>query len=129
MKKYKDIPEFLADLDADKREQVQLLRAIINDAHPGLSEHIRWNAPSYVLDGKDRVTFNLLNKENDVKLVLHLGATRKEDKKGTPILSDDTGLITWQSDIRGVVSFTSAADIAAKRADIMTLVSRWLALS
>src|SRR5687768_5420704 len=115
MQKYTDIPEFLADLDPAKKEQVELLRSTIIKAHPGLTEHIKWNAPSYVLDGEDRITFNLVNKENVVNLVLHMGATRKEDKKGTPVMPDDKGLVAWQSDIRGILTFTDLDDIKAKQ--------------
>jgi hypothetical protein len=129
MKQYKDVTEFLADLDPAKKEQVELLRAIIKDAHPGLTEHIKWNAPSYVLDGVDRITFNLLNKQNVVNLILHMGATRPEDKKGAPILPDNKGLVTWMSDVRGLMHFADTADIKAKRADIADVISRWLAIS
>lgn len=128
MNKYTAIEEFLADQDADKLEQIELLRSIITEARPDLTEHIKWNASSYVLDGEDRITFNLMNKEGTVKLILHMGATRKEDKKGTPVLSDDKGLVAWQSDIRGIVSFTDAADIRTKQADVADVVKRWLAI-
>lgn len=63
MQKYKTIDEFLSDLDAAKRQQVDILRELILKAEPKLEEHIKWNAPSYVLDGEDRITFNLMNKQ------------------------------------------------------------------
>lgn len=129
MQKYTTVPEFLADLDAAKLAQVELLRTIIMAAHPGLTEHIKWNAPSYVLDGEDRVTFNLRNKEDAVTLVLHMGATRPEDKKAAPIMPDDEGLITWQSDIRGVVACADLADIQHKQAALHRILVRWLAIA
>lgn len=129
MKQYADIPDFLNDLPPDKKAQVELLRTIIKAAEPSLTEHIKWNAPSYVFDGMDRVTFNLLNKEGLVKLVLHVGGTRPENKKGTPVMSDDSGLIAWQSDIRGILTFTDLADIKAKQKTITDILSRWLAIS
>jgi hypothetical protein len=126
--KYSTVAEFLNDLDPIKREQVELLRSIINEAHPGLKEHVKWNSPSYVLGGEDRITFNLQNKEGVVKLVLHMGATREENKKGSPVMPSDHGLIAWQSDIRGVMSFNDLNDISAKRGDIADIINRWLAL-
>jgi len=128
VKQYKDVPEFLANLEPAKKEQVEQLRSIIKQAHPGLSEHIKWNAPSYVLDDKDRITFNLLNKDNLVKLVLHLGATRPENKKGAPVMADESGLISWQSDIRGVLTFTDIADINTKHKQLGDIITRWLAI-
>ncbi len=128
MNKYTTVDEFLSDQDANKLEQIELLRSIIKKVHPGLTERIKWNAPSYVLDGEDRITFNLMNKEGVVKLILHMGAIRKENKKGAPVLADDTGLVAWQSDIRGIVSFTGVADIQAKQADVADIIKRWLAI-
>ena len=129
MKKYADIPDFLNDLTPDKKAQVELLRTIIKTAEPSLTEHIKWNAPSYTFDDVDRITFNLLNKEGLVKLVLHVGGTRPENKKGAPALADDSGLISWQSDIRGVLTFTDLADIKAKQKVVTDILSHWLAIS
>lgn len=126
MQKFKTVEEFLTSLDADKKAQVLALRDIILQAHAGLDEHIKWNAPSYSLDGVDRVTFNLLNKEGVVKLVLHMDTARKEDKKGVPIMTNDDGLITWVSDIRGTMQFQSVADIQSRAETTTTLFARWL---
>jgi uncharacterized protein YdhG (YjbR/CyaY superfamily) len=60
----------------NKQHQIDMLRSIILSVEPKLQEHIKWNAPSYVLNGEDRITFNLMNKESLVKLILHMGATR-----------------------------------------------------
>ena len=40
-----------------------------------------------------------------------MGAKRKEDKGGKPVIEDMTGLILWNSDIRGMISFDSTEDI------------------
>ena len=61
--------------------QVEVLRQLIIKTEPRLKEHIKWNAPSYVLDGDGRITSNLMNRQGVVKLVLHMGATRNENKK------------------------------------------------
>ena len=61
--------------------QVEVLRQLIIKTEPRLKKHIKWNAPSYVLDGDDRITSNLMNRQGVVKLVLHMGATRNENKK------------------------------------------------
>jgi hypothetical protein len=125
----KDVEAFLATLDPDRLAQVSLLRALILGVQPGLTEHIKWNAPSYQWDGEDRITFNLQNKERQVRLVLHMGATTPENKKGKPVLDDETGLLVWQSDIRALLSFTGVEDITAKQEPVKTLLTRWLALA
>lgn len=94
---------------------------------PTLQEHIKWNAPSYVINGEDRITFNLMNKEGLVKLVFHMGATRKEDKKAEPVMNDKSGLIEGNSNIRGMLIFQDLQDIQAKREEISKIVKQWLA--
>ena len=129
MHKYKTIEEFMGALDDDKRSQVEALRKLVISSDPNLEEHIKWNAPSYVLNGEDRITFNLLNKENIVKLVFHMGALRKEDKKAEPVIADLSGLIEWSSDIRGVMSFTTLEDIQDKSDEVSKFVVKWLSIS
>ena len=126
MQKYKTVEEFIADLKDDKLSQVEALRGIILETKPQLKEHIKWNAPSYVLEGEDRITFNLMNKQGVVKLIFHMGATRKEDKKGTPVMHDESGLIEWSSDIRGMITFTTLEDITSNLISLRKIIDDWL---
>ena len=128
MQKYNTVEEFLADLSEEKMAQVNLLRTLILEAKPTLDEHIKWNAPSYVLDGEDRITFNLINKQGVVNLVIHMGATRKENKKGAPILKDESGLIAWSSDIRGMLTFTKIEDITSNETALKKIIQDWLSI-
>lgn len=128
MQQFKSVTEFLDSLDPDKRLQVDRLRSLILAASPQIQEHIKWNAPSYVLDGEDRITFNVMNKQGVVKLVLHMGATRKENKKAPPIMPDNSGLILWSSDIRGMLTFASLEDITANLPALQTIIEDWLAV-
>ncbi len=106
--------------------QVEVLRQLIIKTEPRLKEHIKWNAPSYVLDGDGRITSNLMNRQGVVKLVLHMGATRKENKKGIPIMRDDSGLVEWSSDIRGMIMFTSIEDINSHFTELKKIIKNWL---
>lgn len=112
-------------MNAEQKEQVMLLRTIITDRHPELSEHIKWNSPSYVLNGIDRITFSV-RPNYPVTIVLHMGASRPEDKNGAPIINDSSGLINWKSDTRGVVSFTDNNDIKTKRLQFTSIIDQWL---
>ena len=124
---YTSVDEFLSELSDDRRQQVEALRTIIKNINPNLTEHIKWNSPSYVLDGKDRITFNM-HYSDQTMILIHMGATRKEDKKGTPILSDDFGLVRWNSDIRGTLSFRTLDEIAASKDKIIILLKNWLSI-
>lgn len=126
MEKYKTIDDFLDKLDKDKRQQVDILRNFISKTEPRLEEHIKWNAPSYVLDGEDRITFNLMNKQGVVKLIFHMGATRQEDKKETPVMQDNSGLIEWSSNIRGMITFNTTDDITASLTALKAIIQNWL---
>lgn len=59
----------MAALDHPLKAEVELLREIIRSAHPGLSERIKWNAPSYFIQA-DLLTFNLHDKKV-IRLVFH----------------------------------------------------------
>ncbi len=128
MKKYKTLEEFFADQDPNKLEQVMLVREIILTAEPNLHENLKWNAPNYVYNGEDRITLNLLNKDKKVKLLVHMGAKIKEDKAASPLLQQDSGIVEWQSDIRGVVNFKDMNDIESKREALTNLIRAWLLL-
>ena len=122
------VADLVSALDEVTREQVQLLRDIIGSLDADLTEHVKWNAPSYVFDGEDRITMNLRTKQGLVKLVLHMGATRPEDRKGAPVLLADEGIVEWASDIRGFVTFTDLADIRAKEPAVRRVLAGWLAI-
>lgn len=128
MKRYKNVEEFLSDLDDSKRSQVEALRELIHMTEPPLEEHIKWNAPSYTLGGEDRITFNLMNKQEVVKLILHMDTTRKEDKNGTPIMPDNSGLIEWSSDIRGMITFISLEDVTSNTPALKKIIKDWLSI-
>lgn len=128
MAKYRTLDEFFADQEPGTLEQVMLVREAIFEAEPSLHENLKWNSPNYVHDGEDRITFNLMNKERKVKLLIHMGAKRKEDRTDKPVLEQDEGIVSWQSNIRGIVSFDDMSDIQSKRAALVKLLRRWLAI-
>ena len=128
MDKYKTVDQFLKGLDGERLLQVKQLRKYILDESPSLIEHIKWNAPSYVKDDEDRITFNTMNKSCAVRLVFHMGATRKEDKKALPILKS-ADLVEGVSDIRGYMTFNGIEEITSNEKDIKRIIREWLALS
>ena len=128
MKKYKSVSEFLESQEKDKLEEINRLREIILSTEPTLIETLKWNAPSYVYKGEDRITFNVMNKQNKVQIIIHMGALKKEDKKGPCILQDDKGIVNWSSDIRGIIKFDGISEINSKERLIRDVISTWLNL-
>lgn len=128
MKKYKSLEEFYENQSADKLKQILLVRELIFSAEPSLQETLKWNAPNYVHNGEDRITFNIMNMQEIVKIIIHMGASKKEDKSGKPILEDPSGLVVWNSDIRGTISFGDYSDIQTKSGQFKKIIADWIAV-
>ena len=116
---------FLDQLEPTDRELVETLLTVVRSVDPGLTEHIKWNSPSYVFQGEDRFTVSA-RPGRPVRLVLHAGATTREDRAGAPRFSDTTGLLEWHSDIRASIVFRTPADVTACRDDLRSVLARWL---
>ncbi len=125
MQKYKTLDEFFNNLKEPRKSEVEALRAIILETECGLTEQLKWNAPSYSFNHDDRITFNLFNKDC-TRLVFHAGATTKEDKKLPPIFEDETGLLEWNSNIRATVTFNSVKQITEHKHELRQLINKWL---
>lgn len=122
-KAYKNVDAFLADLPAETLAVVQELRTLIRAAHPGLVEGIKWNAPSFALDGTDLVTLGL-QRDGTTRLVLHRGAKAK-DNSGFRF-DDPAGLADWPAPDRGVVVIKDSEEMAAKSEQLTAMVGRWV---
>jgi hypothetical protein len=117
--------EFMSEFDDDRKPLMEAMLKAISEECPSLTETIKWNAPTFCDDGKDRMTF-LLNKKDRLGLILHTGARPKEDKK-TPILyMDDTDLLAWNSNIRATISFSDLSDFLSKRTLFKKAIRRWI---
>ena len=101
-----------------------VLKAVV-EACPAFTESIKWNAPNFCDDGKDRMTL-MLHKKESVGLIFHTGARPKEDKKAPHLFTDETGLLVWNSNIRATVSFVSMEDFLAKRPQFQAALKRWV---
>lgn len=118
------MPKKTKPLDHPWREQIAALSAAILESNAAISEHVKWNAPSFCHAGDDRVTFRFPPK-GGAQMVFHRGAKVK-DVKGFSF-SDASGLIAWAAPDRGVVTFESAEDMTRKTGTIVKLVNAWMA--
>lgn len=112
-----------AGLAPDALAMVDRLRALAAGAHPGLSERIKWNAPSFALGDEDRITLGLEPK-GGARVVLHRGAKAK-DGSGL-VFADPDGLAVWPAPDRGVLRFASLDEIEAKADAVAALFARWV---
>ena len=117
--------EFLSEFADERKPLVEALLIAITEECPNLTEIIKWNAPSFCDNGKDRLTI-MLHKKDSVGLILHTGARPKEDKKAPRLYDDSTGLLEWNSNIRATISFTSIDDFLAKQGLFKEAVKTWI---
>ncbi len=116
-----EVDRFMKELEHPFKEEVERLRSAILESNDRISEHIKWNAPSFRYAGEDRVTFRLY-PEDRVQLVFHRGAKVKRDGKDF-VFHDGTGLLKWVARDRAVVALR---DAEARRPALVDLVNRWI---
>jgi hypothetical protein len=125
--RYATVDEFVAAQELQRRADVESLRALVHEAEPSLTEIVKWNSPDYTLDGIDRLTINAAGK-GPVRLILHFGTERAEDKGAAPTFAGDPdGLLTWHSDIRASLPLPEQAKLADERDAIISVIRAWLA--
>jgi len=117
---YTSVEQYLSAQPADRLAEVETLRAVVMDAAPGITEIIKWNSPSYVWQGEDRLTINV--GRGPARLVLHRGVAQAENKSAAPTFAGDpAGVLTWHSDIRASMAAEVEHDVA------VAVVREWLA--
>ncbi|MBL7804643.1 MAG: DUF1801 domain-containing protein [Saprospiraceae bacterium] len=101
---------YMQALDHPLKAEVELLRDIIRSAHPGLSERIKWNAPSYYTQA-DLLTFNLHDKKV-IRLIFHHPA----------IVEIASPLLRGEYKDRRLAFFESRAAVETQREELVRVV-------
>jgi hypothetical protein len=118
-----EVAALLAALKHPRDAEIRGVRAIILGADPRIREGVKWNAPSYFTT-EHFATFHLRGK-SAIQVVLHLGARGRPDARLRERVPDPSGLLEWRGADRAIVTFTSAADVEAKRAAFGDIVRAW----
>jgi hypothetical protein len=119
-----EVDRFMERLDHPLKEGVERLRTAILDSNERITEHIKWNAPSFRYAGEDMVTFRLY-PEDRVQLVFHWGAKVKSDARDFAF-DDGTGLLRWVANDRAVVALQDVKDAEANQPALVEVVNRWV---
>jgi hypothetical protein len=119
-----DVTEYMARLEHSRKSDVEQIRLAILVSDPGLSETIKWNAPNFVFDGEDRVTFRLQPGDR-VELVLHRGVRTRTDS-ATFAFHDPSGMVTWAAPDRGVITVPEGADLDRLLQEILPVIHTWV---
>lgn len=110
-------------LTGDQRRVVDGLRALAAASADGVTEHIKWNAPSFCIDGDDRITLGV-SPAGVPRVVLHRGV-RAKDTAGFAF-DDPAGLIAWQAPDRGVMHFAAPDDLEKHECAVGDIFARWM---
>ncbi|ASS76019.1 hypothetical protein CIG75_14300 [Tumebacillus algifaecis] len=122
---HQQVVEFLKQLEHPLKAEIEEVRSIVLQAKEGITEQIKWNAPSFCFQNEDRVTFNLQGK-GFFRLVFHCGAKKKAQATAGRLFQDSTGLLEWVADDRAIIKFTDRNDVEAKKDRLAEVVVRWL---
>ncbi len=123
MTKVATIEEYRAGLDAGQLAVVDFLRQIAMESAKNVTEHIKWNAPSFGIEGSDRITL-ASDPKGQIRVVLHRGA-KVLDTSGFAFAAPDD-LVKWPAADRGVMTFADAAALDARIDDVRDIFARWL---
>jgi hypothetical protein len=118
-----EVETFLKALDHPFKREILALREIILGADPGISEGIKWNAPSF-RTLEYFATFNLRAKDR-VQIILHLGA-KKRDNTASVTIADPETLLEWLATDRAAAGFSDLNDIEAKRSAFAQVIRQWI---
>lgn len=119
-----EVDAYLASLTHQLKPAVVRLREAIMASDEGMSEHLKWKAPSFVYDGEDRVTF-ALHPANRIRIILHRGVHQRDDTDGFRF-DDPSGLVVWAAPDRGVVTFSTINAAADAEPALLELIGRWV---
>lgn len=120
----KQVAEFLDRLEHQMKEDILQVREIILAADGRLTEQIKWNAPSFCMDGDDRITFNLHGR-GQFRLIFHRGAKKKE-KPERPLIDDDSGLLEWADNDRAIMTFRQGTSLERQKETLARTVAKWI---
>ena len=118
----KNIDSLIAGLAEPSRTAMTVLRRLVAESHPDLTEHVKWNGPSFLIDGDDRVSLGVA-RGGAVRAVLHRGVEAKPTEGF--VFEDVTSLVKWAAVDRGVVTFADAAEVEANAEPFKALCRRW----
>ena len=116
------VDAFVEALDHLLKSEIEAVRGIILSADSNITEHVKWNAPSFVF--KDDFATLKLHPQTAVQVVFHTGSK----PKGKKIAIDDPDeLLRWATGDRAVATFADMKEIKSKHAALTAVVRQWIA--
>lgn len=121
------VNQFLESNEHTLKEGINLIRKLILESNNNLTEHIKWNAPSFCFNNEDKITFKLNSKDN-IQIIFHRGAKVKEVPKDK-FINDSTGILKWATNDRAVATFVSLEQINENKDRLIKIINEWIEAS
>lgn len=115
------VDDFMRTLDHPHKEEIERIRSLILSL-PGAEEKVKWNAPTFGLEGKDQITFHLRAK--GIMLVLHRGVKPKDASDFR--FEDPDRLLEWPAKDRATLKIKDGDELHEREDAIAKLLHRWL---
>lgn len=119
------VSQHIDGLDHPLKPVMHEIRKLVLEADSGITEHIKWNSPSFCHGGDDRITYNI-RPNGELLLVFHRGAKVKDRKGEGRLIDDKTGLLKWITDDRATIAISDQDDLNKMKAGFKTLVRQWI---
>lgn len=124
------VADLLRELDHPLKPAIALVRTTVLGADPRVSEAIKWNSPSFLIDDHF-ATINVGRKTkarptDHIMLVLHRGAKARAPK-ARPAIHDPDELLQWLGTDRAVVTFHGTAEVKQHQKALTSIVKQWIA--
>jgi hypothetical protein len=114
------VDAFLAALDHPRKAEILAVRQALLSAMPGLTEEIKWNAPSF--RAADHFATFHLRSTDAATLIFHTGARRRPDGPPEMKLDAPPGMSKRLAPDRVMVM---VRDPAAERDALQAIVRQW----
>lgn len=117
------VDDFLQTLEHPHKDGIEELRRMILGLNKGITEEIKWNAPSFKLE--DHFATFKVHPPRSIQLVLHTGAKAKDNQAFT--IDDQDGLLKWPAKDRCLLTLESGAVLKLHRARVRRILKQWVA--
>lgn len=119
------VDDFLAALDHPRKAEILAVRQVILGADPRIGEGVKWNAPSFRTASEFFATLHLRDRDG-VRVILHLGAKKRDGAAVRAAIADPERLLEWLADDRASARFRDVAEVEAKRPAFQAVLRQWI---
>lgn len=117
-----DVPALMAALDHPLKPDIEAVRAAILSLDKGISEGVKWNAPSF--RAADWFATIHVRPSKSVQVILFTGVKVKSTAKTVLKIDDPTGMLKWLAKDRAMA--TLAGEFKPALAAFKKIAKQWI---